>query len=149
MKRKLSPLPYEAGELFKEKSECCCCFSHSAHWLPTRKKLLYTVANPARGLLNREKNIYVWQRPPPARCSFGGKNHRRVPADQAIPTQHPGAVRGQKQNQPYVLDSISTRPYYAPDATTERYGIKTKIKMDTKNAFRFFYRTTKYYRNTL
>ena len=31
------------------------CFSHSAHWLPTRKKLLYTVANPARGLLNREK----------------------------------------------------------------------------------------------
>ena len=34
---------------------CCCCFSHSAHWLPTRKTLLYTVANPARGLLNREK----------------------------------------------------------------------------------------------
>ena len=34
---------------------CCCCFSHSAHLLPTRKKLLYTVANPARGLLNREK----------------------------------------------------------------------------------------------
>ena len=33
----------------------CCCFSHSAHWLPTRKKQLYTVANPARGLLNREK----------------------------------------------------------------------------------------------
>ena len=34
---------------------CCCCFSHSAYWLPTRKKILYTVANPARGLLNREK----------------------------------------------------------------------------------------------
>ena len=34
---------------------CCCCFSHSAHWLPTRKKLLYPVANPARGLLNRDK----------------------------------------------------------------------------------------------
>ena len=34
---------------------CCCCFSHSAYWLPTRKKLLYTMANPARGLLNREK----------------------------------------------------------------------------------------------
>ena len=32
---------------------CCCCFSHSAHWLP--RKLLYTVANPARGLLNRGK----------------------------------------------------------------------------------------------
>ena len=25
------------------------------YWLSTRKKLLYTVANPARGLLNREK----------------------------------------------------------------------------------------------
>ena len=35
--------------------ENCCCFSHSAHWLPTRKKLLSTVVNPARGLLNREK----------------------------------------------------------------------------------------------
>ena len=42
--------------LFKEKSEhTYCCFSHSAHWLPTRKKLLYTVANPTRGLLNGEK----------------------------------------------------------------------------------------------
>ena len=29
---------------------------HSAHWLPTPKKLLYTVTIPARGLLNREKN---------------------------------------------------------------------------------------------
>ena len=37
-------------------------FSHSAHWLPARKKLLYTVANPARGLLNREKKKRkVWQ----------------------------------------------------------------------------------------
>ena len=43
---------------------------------PTRKKLLYTVANPARswsaeqGKKEKEK---VWQRslPPPARCSFG------------------------------------------------------------------------------
>ena len=43
----------------------CCCFSHSAHWLPTRKKLLHTVANPARGLLNREIKKKVWQRPPP------------------------------------------------------------------------------------
>ena len=37
------------------RSCCCCCFSHSAYWLPTRKKSLYTVANPARGLLNRGK----------------------------------------------------------------------------------------------
>ena len=62
---------------------CCCCFSHSAQWLPTRKKLLYTVANPARGLLNRKKKKKeVWQRPPPppppprARCSFGEKNKK-------------------------------------------------------------------------
>ena len=57
---------------------CCCCFSHSAHWLPTRKKLLYTVANPARGLLNREKKKKKksGRAPPPpprARCSFGEK----------------------------------------------------------------------------
>ena len=58
---------------------CCCCFSHSAHWLPTRKKTLYTVANPARGLLNREKkkkkkSCSAPPPPhPPARCSFGEK----------------------------------------------------------------------------
>ena len=61
---------------------CCCCFSHSAHWLPTRKKLLYTVANPARGLLNREKKKKKKSGsapsppPPPARCSFGEKNKK-------------------------------------------------------------------------
>ena len=59
---------------------CCCCFSHSAHWLPTRKKLVYTVANPARGLLNRKKKK-VWQRPspppPPPRCSFGEKKKKK------------------------------------------------------------------------
>ena len=51
-----------------------CCFSHSAYWLPTRKKLLYRVANPARGLLNREKRTKekVWQHTPP-HCSFGEK----------------------------------------------------------------------------
>ena len=53
---------YSPGHLH----HCCCCFSHSAHWLPTRKKLLYTVANPARGLLNRgKKNKKIWQRSPP------------------------------------------------------------------------------------
>ena len=44
----------------------------SAHWLPTRKKLLYTVANPARGLLNREKKKKKKSGsappPPPARA---------------------------------------------------------------------------------
>ena len=56
-----------SAEAVKPSCCCCCCFSHSAHWLPTRKKLLYTVANPARGLLNREKKKKkkVWQRTPP------------------------------------------------------------------------------------
>ena len=52
----------------RHRAICCyCCFSHSAYWLPTRKKLLYTVANPARGLLNREKRTKekVWQHTPP------------------------------------------------------------------------------------
>ena len=46
------------------------------------KKLLYTVANPARGLLNREKRTKekVWEHTPPPHpphCSFGEnkKNH--------------------------------------------------------------------------
>ena len=42
------------------------------------KKVLYTVANPARGLLNREKKKKkVWQHPPPARCSFGEKKKKK------------------------------------------------------------------------
>ena len=45
------------------------------------KKLLYTVANPARGLLNREKRTKekVWQHTPPPHpphCSFGESNVR-------------------------------------------------------------------------
>ena len=62
---------------------CCCCFSHSAHWLPTRKKLLYTVAIPARGLLNRgktekqKKSGSAPPSPPPARCSFGEKKKKK------------------------------------------------------------------------
>ena len=52
--------------------------------LVTRKKLLYTVANPARGLLNREKKKKKREKsgsapppPPRARCSFGGKKRKR------------------------------------------------------------------------
>ena len=56
---------------------CCCCFSYSAHWLPTRKRLLCTVANPARGLLHRKKKKKSLAAPPPLppppRCSFGDK----------------------------------------------------------------------------
>ena len=60
-----------------------CCFSHSAHWLPTRKKLLYTVANPARGLLNsreKKKKEKVWQRPslPPPRAARSEKKKKHT-----------------------------------------------------------------------
>ena len=42
------------------------------------KKLLYTVANLARGLLNREKKKKKsGSAPPPARCSFGEKKEKR------------------------------------------------------------------------
>ena len=58
------------------------CSSHSAYWLPIRKKLLYTVANPARGLLNRDKNKNkkVWQRTLPlaARSEKKLKITRRI-----------------------------------------------------------------------
>ena len=41
----------------------CSCFLHAAYCLLTRKKLLYTVANPAHSLLNKErrKKKEVWQ----------------------------------------------------------------------------------------
>ena len=58
---------------------CCCCFSHSAHWLSTRKKLLYMVANPARGLLNRRKK------------------RRKKKSGSASPP-HPRAARSEKNN---------------------------------------------------
>ena len=44
------------------------------------KELLYTVANPARGLLNREKKEKrksLAAPPPPARCSFGEKKRKK------------------------------------------------------------------------
>ena len=50
---------------------CCCClllFLTFSALVANPKKLLYTVANLARGLLNREKKKEkkkVWQRPPP------------------------------------------------------------------------------------
>ena len=74
----LMSIPQSGLEMSKRCCCCCCCFSHSAHWLPTRKKLLYTLANPARGLLNREKKKKKksGSAPPPpprARCSFGEK----------------------------------------------------------------------------
>ena len=52
-------------------ASCCCDFSHSAYWLPTRK-LFCTAANTAYGLLNREKSITTRKSlaappPPPTR----------------------------------------------------------------------------------
>ena len=52
--------------LFKEKSELLLFLTFSV-LVANPKKLLYTVANPARGLLNREKitKEKVWQHTPP------------------------------------------------------------------------------------
>ena len=52
------------------RSQCCCCcllFLTFSVLVANPKKLLYTVANPARGLLNREKRTKekVWQHTPP------------------------------------------------------------------------------------
>ena len=52
----------------------------SALLVANPKNLLYTVTNPARGLLNRKKKKKkVWQRPPPhpARWSFGEKKRKK------------------------------------------------------------------------
>ena len=47
------------------------------YWLPTPKKLVYAVANPAGQLNNKEKQkdkVRSGNAPPPrARCSFRGK----------------------------------------------------------------------------
>ena len=49
-----------------------CYFSHSAYWLPIRKNYLnYTVVNPTRGLLNREKKEKEKAAHPSPRCPFG------------------------------------------------------------------------------
>ena len=64
------------------------CFSHSAHWLPTPKKLLYTVANPARGLLDREK--------------------KKKKKNLAAPPQPPRAARSQKKKEAKKSRGAST-----------------------------------------
>ena len=53
--------------------------THSAHWLPTRKKTLYTVANPARGLLNREKKKKKksGSAPPPPRALLVRRKNKK------------------------------------------------------------------------
>ena len=58
-------------------------FSHSAHWLPTRKKLLYTVANPARGLLNRRKkgrkrSLAAPPPPPPSPRAARSEKNKKI-----------------------------------------------------------------------
>ena len=58
----------------------CCCFSHSAYWLPKREKPLYTVANPARDLWSREKRTKekVWQHtPPPPRPPHTARSEKK------------------------------------------------------------------------
>ena len=74
---------------------CCCCFSHSVRWLPTRKnyQVLYTVANPARGLLNRKKNEEkkVWQRTPAPTLLV--TNRRKIKGTRRIYTSCLGATQ--------------------------------------------------------
>ena len=65
-------------------SYCCCCFSHSAHWLPTRKKLLYTVANPALGLLNRGEKKEEPPPPPRALLVRREKKKKKVGVTQVV-----------------------------------------------------------------
>ena len=60
---------------------------------PTRKlshkqNILYIVRGSTQVKLNLNKKIS------PSPTKPGRSVHRRVPADQAIPTKHPGAVRG-------------------------------------------------------
>ena len=84
------PLPARSGYI-SENQGCCCCFSHSAHWIyilniyiiyifANPKKLLYTVANPARGLLNREKKKKKKSGsapPPPPRAARSEKKKKK------------------------------------------------------------------------
>ena len=76
---------------------CCCCFSHSAHWLPTRKKLLYTVANPARGLLNREKKrkrkSLAAPPPPPERTARSEKKKKTRDASSCVGATQVGVTQ--------------------------------------------------------
>ena len=74
------------------------CFSYSAYWLPTRKNLLYTVANPVRGLLNREKRTQekVWQHPPPPHAArFGDMYGHRIKQSMNQPGMVANPARGQ------------------------------------------------------
>ena len=62
------------------KLRCCCLlFLTFSALVADSKKLLYTVANPARGLLNRgkKKKKKKYGSAPPPRCSFG-KNKIKI-----------------------------------------------------------------------
>ena len=71
---------YRRSTIYLEYYYSCCCllllFLPFSVLIANPKKLLYTVANPARGLLNREKRTKekVWQHTPPPHpphCLFG------------------------------------------------------------------------------
>ena len=66
-KNQSTPRPSEHPPVMGGKMSKRCCFSHSAYWPPTRKNYTLHVANPARGLLNRERRTKekVWKRTPP------------------------------------------------------------------------------------
>ena len=65
----------------------------SAFLVANPKKLLYTVANPARGLLNRKKkeekkSLAAPPPPHPARCSFGEKKKKKNHATYPLSRRH-------------------------------------------------------------
>ena len=62
---------------------CCCCllFLTFSVLVANPKKLLYTVANPARGLLNREKrtkekSLAAYPPPPPPRTPHTARSEK-------------------------------------------------------------------------
>ena len=80
----MHPTKTTVGINVKIKDSCCLFLTFSV-LVANPKKLLYTVANPARGLLNRgkkKKKKKSGSAPPPTpppRCSFGEKkNTRRI-----------------------------------------------------------------------
>ena len=80
------------------------------------KKLLYTAANPARGLLKREKRTKekVWQHtlpPHPPHCSFGEKIKHKKNKNNHHATHLQALHRSRSVSRPYTdIFGSSTRP---------------------------------------
>ena len=62
-------------------SGCCCCFSHSAHWLPTRKTTLHGGRSRSwsaeQGKKENRKSLAASPPPPPQRAARSEKNKNK------------------------------------------------------------------------